>query len=101
MTDKPNCYECKHRGRAIGSAHSVCNHPSNAQAKGDPLLEIMAIFGSVGRTPPIQADTGLNVKGNPHGIRSGWFNWPFNFDPVWLESCDGFGAKEKQTEESK
>jgi len=39
--------------------------------------------------------TGLNVKGHPHGIKNGWFIWPFNFDPVWLENCDGFTPKEK------
>jgi hypothetical protein len=62
------------------------------------MAEILGIFGSIGRTPPIQADTGLNVKGSQHGIERGWFNWPFNFDPTWLESCDGFESKEKQQE---
>ena len=32
----------------------------------------------------------LNVTGSPHGVRHGWFNWPWNFDPIWLEQCDGF-----------
>jgi len=32
----------------------------------------------------------LNIKGNSHGIASGWFNFPYNFDPVWLENCDGY-----------
>jgi hypothetical protein len=31
-----------------------------------------------------------HVTGSPHGIRRGWFLWPLRFDPVWLESCDGF-----------
>ena len=57
---KPNCYECVHRLDLSGDAHSRCN---NFQAK---------------------------VKGNPHGIKNGWFMWPFNFDPIWLELCDGF-----------
>ena len=62
---KPNCYECKYRGEVAGSAHSQCK---NLNAK---------------------------VKGSPHGIKSGWFLWPFNFDPVWLENCDGFKKKQK------
>lgn len=33
------------------------------------------------------------VTGDPHGIRQGWFNWPLSFDPVWLESCEGFEEK--------
>jgi hypothetical protein len=23
----------------------------------------------------------------------GWFFWPYNFDPRWLKSCDGFEPK--------
>ncbi len=57
---KPNCYECVHRRAVPGDSHSRCN---NHQA---------------------------NVTGNPHGIQSGWFMWPVNYDPTWLVSCDGF-----------
>jgi hypothetical protein len=32
----------------------------------------------------------LNISGDIHGIKHGWFNWPWNFDPVWLLSCNGF-----------
>jgi hypothetical protein len=60
---KPNCYDCLHRREIPGDAHSNC------------------------------INTGAKVKGNAHGIRSGWFFWPVNFDPVWLESCDGFEKK--------
>jgi hypothetical protein len=38
----------------------------------------------------ISAGVKLNIQGDPHGIRSGWFMWPANFDPVWLINCDGF-----------
>lgn len=33
---------------------------------------------------------GINVTGNEYGISKGWFNWPFNFDPTWLDTCDGW-----------
>jgi hypothetical protein len=59
----PDCYKCVHRLEVPGDAHSRCN---NHAAK---------------------------VEGNLHGIRSGWFLWPINFDPVWLEACDGFSNK--------
>ena len=36
----------------------------------------------------------LNVVGHPRGIAKGWFNWPWNFDPVWLENCDGWEDKD-------
>ena len=60
---KPDCYKCVHRLDLVGDTHSRCN---NSQAK---------------------------VNGHPHGIRSGWFMWPINFDPTWLVSCDGFSDK--------
>jgi hypothetical protein len=58
------CYKCKHRRNVPGDAHSTC------------------------------ANKNARVKGVEHGVKSGWFMWPFNFDPVWLISCDGFEAKE-------
>jgi hypothetical protein len=30
---------------------------------------------------------------NPHALRSGWANWPLEFDPVWVESCNQFARK--------
>lgn len=60
MNDKPDCYKCVHRLSVPGDCHSRCN---NHNAK---------------------------VSGAAHGIRNGWFFWPVNFDPTWLQSCDGF-----------
>ena len=64
---KQDCYKCKYRGEVPGDAHSSCRHPKAGEC---------------------------NIQGNQHGIKSGWFMWPFNFDPVWLENCDGFKEKE-------
>jgi hypothetical protein len=90
---KPNCYDCEWRGNVPGDAHSCCRHPKNKKILDDPLMSLMAIFASVQRVPSMDTETGLNIKGNPHGIKHGWFNWPFNFDPVWLDECDGFTNK--------
>lgn len=61
MTEKkPDCYKCVHRLDIPGNAHSRCNNHD------------------------------AHVAANARGIRMGWFNWPLNFDPVWLISCDGF-----------
>ena len=71
-TTKPNCYKCVHRLDVPGSAHSRCN---NSKSK---------------------------VQGHETGIKRGWFNWPFNYDPVWLLECDGFSdnpADKKSREE--
>jgi hypothetical protein len=62
MVDKANfdCYSCIYRESVPGDAHSACR---NSNAK---------------------------VAANPHGIKMGWFMWPWNFDPVWLTSCNGY-----------
>ena len=89
---KPNCYDCKHRGSVPGDAHSRCRHPEVGGGSSN-IIEDMArtLVGDMNA-----AAVKLGIKGNPHGIRSGWFMWPANFDPVWLESCDGFAAKEAE-----
>jgi hypothetical protein len=57
---KPNCYTCKWSRSIPGDCHKSC---ANADAR---------------------------VVGNPVGIRGGWFCFPFNFDPVWVDECDGY-----------
>lgn len=91
MEGAPNCYKCKYRSGVPGSTHSSCNHPKLDKAHGEPLSAVLAIFASVGRVEPIQGrGAGIHVEGHPHGISKGWFNHPWNFDPTWLVSCDGF-----------
>jgi hypothetical protein len=57
----PDCYKCIHRRTIPGDAHIRCNNM-----------------------------VATNVTGNAHGTSLGWFRWPLNFDPTWLETCDGF-----------
>lgn len=84
---KPNCYECIHRRTVPGDAHSECAHPIT-----EPFGAASGIVG--------MGDV-LGIVANPHGVRSGWFLWPVNFDPVWLESCNGFESKKKDPDENK
>jgi len=90
---KPNCYDCKFRRALAGDAHSRCAHPENDAISKNPLAEVLAILGSVGRGPGLRINA-LGVTGDPHGVRNGWFNWPLNYDPVWLLTCAGFSSKE-------
>lgn len=30
------------------------------------------------------------VRGSEHGIKNGWFQYPFDFDQIWLTYCDSF-----------
>ena len=80
---KPNCYECKHRRDIPGDTHSICHYPGTEASLLDAFLP-----------QEVRLATRINVTGHPHGIKSGWFTWPINFDPAWLLSCDGFTPME-------
>lgn len=93
---KPNCYQCKHRADLPGSAHSQCKHPAFQGINA--ALGLLATLRASQRGGPIEADSKeITVKGNAHGITSGWFMHPLNFDPVWLEECNGFQAADQST----
>jgi len=79
---KPNCYKCEYKGSVPGDAHSCCKYPGTSTD----------MFDMFNRNNIILAQK-LNISGNAHGVRNGWFWWPVNFDPVWLESCNGFKEK--------
>jgi hypothetical protein len=92
---KADCYKCKHRGQLTGDTHSKCLHPKVLKLVEDPLAAVMGMM-SRGRLPiPPSVGAQLGIVGNPHGIKKGWFNWPINFDPVWLENCNGFEPAKK------
>lgn len=80
--DKPKCYTCKYRGTVPGDAHSCCKYPGTSTG-------ILDYF----KKDNLAIRQKLNVKGNAIGIRRGWFLWPVNFDPTWLENCDGYEEK--------
>lgn len=73
------CYTCKYRGRVPGDAHSRCDYPGNKSG----LLDMFMPENK-------EQARKLNIRANPHGVRMGWFMWPCNFDPRWLENCDGY-----------
>ena len=93
---KPDCYKCKWRKNcAWGDSHSRCEHPKNQAILETSILKVMSILASVGRVTPTSC-MGIYVRGNPYGIKKGWFNYPFSFDPIWLEECNGFEIKEEK-----
>jgi hypothetical protein len=60
-TNSPTiCYECIYRRNVSGDCHSRC---TNSLA---------------------------TVTGHAHGYKNGWFMHPFNFDPIWLLTCNGY-----------
>lgn len=87
---KPNCYKCTHRESLKYSAHSRCN----AVTKENTMEDIFAyVVASDNRNHP-----DVRVKGNLTGINNGWFNWPIDFDPVWVDECKFFQEKEQNND---
>ena len=61
LNEMNECYSCKHRGTIPGNCHARCLKP-------DP-----------------------DMTGDKHGIASGWFWYPSNFDPTWkTKRCANF-----------
>lgn len=98
------CYTCVHRRNVPGSAHSSCAHPVTDSTRRSPFMQLAATVGKRGGDQlmamaqefdegPQRAASQLEIRANFHGIKNGWFIWPVNFDPVWLEHCLGFEAK--------
>lgn len=83
-----NCYSCQYRGTIPGDAHSCCKHPKLPSE--DFLSALIALIEG----EYTKAAGELNIQANPYGVKSGWFMWPANFDPIWLRNCNGFKSKE-------
>ena len=63
---RPNCHKCKYSKRIIGHFHLRCQRPKEPK-----------------------------VVGSTHGklIPPAKMNFPLNFDPSWLDECNGFEEK--------
>jgi len=97
MEKKFDCYKCKHKGSVPGSCHSSCNHPSLGETSdGEKLMSILA--AGMKSPMPTKNCKDLNIKGSDYGKSQGWFNFPYNFDPTWLENCDGFELSDANCE---
>ena len=60
------CYSCKHKRSVPGNAHIKCVKPNT------------------------------DMRGNQHGIKNGWFIYPFLFDPAWKEvMCKNYESCEQ------
>lgn len=89
-TLKPNCYKCKHRRPLAWSAHSECAHPGIQPA--ERILQPFLIPNGIRRGAAVR----LGITWHQHGADSGWFMWPMDFDPVWLQTCSGFTPEENE-----
>lgn len=82
------CYKCKYQKDLTWSAHSECTY---SESHGVDKINALWMH--------MRGLVGDSVVGSEHGIKNGWFMWPVNFDPVWLEKCDFFHDKEDSSAE--
>jgi hypothetical protein len=52
-------------------------------------LQLAALMGARGGGFNL-GEKAMGFVGHPHGIAMGWFQFPLNFDPIWLLKCDGY-----------
>ena len=65
INEMNECWNCIHKCTVPGNCHIKCDKPD------------------------------LSMTGNAHGIKNGWFFYPFNFDPTWAtKECSNFKNKE-------
>jgi hypothetical protein len=76
-----NCYTCLHREDLAGDAHSQCSEGLKQCLSGLPKSEVT-----------------IRVSLDPHGVRNGWAMWPFNFDPIWITTCNSHTVVNNKTE---
>ena len=106
-----NCLDCKHCGGiAPGSGHHrECDLWKNVLDEKEEVLskldekEIFALaliaryklyalmYANGGK---LKSDVnGKRIFCNEHGMRSGWCDWPIQFDPCWIDECEFFEEK--------
>jgi hypothetical protein len=94
------CYQCKFRGTVPGSAHSSCTvirKLGEGMEEGKiAALELAFMTGNAKLTTQTENGEADAIKLDPQGVKNGWANWPFDFDPVWVEKCDMFIDKEEK-----
>lgn len=79
------CRKCKHSRRIPGDAHLKCEHPFIDEDGGSLFSVISSLMGKNSN-----AMDKLNISLNSTGVDNGWAHWPVNFDPIWIDNCDGF-----------
>lgn len=76
MSHLNQCYNCAYRGNIPGDAHICCNF--NWKLSQHPM-----------------------PTGDAHGIKRGWFMFPFNYDPAWMTNPCPEQAQEADPQKTK
>lgn len=79
------CHKCKHSRKIPGDTHLKCGHPFIDEDGGSLFSIVSSLMGK-----DDNAMDKLNISLNSTGVKNGWAYWPVNFDPIWIDNCDGF-----------
>lgn len=80
-----HCGNCKYKNNIPGDSHISCRYP--LLAREDAIKISMMAFTNPSSYNQILKEN-FGFTGSLHGIQSGWFMFPDNFDPTWIEgSC--------------
>ena len=86
-----DCHSCKHSASIPGDCHLKCIHPETKHIWDVELSDFLSLIGKqVTFAYPVDS---MDIKLNDHGYKNGWANWPFNYDPIWLDNCNKFESK--------
>jgi hypothetical protein len=86
-----NCYNCRHRCDVPGDAHSTCRHPKAQNDNPErSIVDLLRRLSKGGQITDFMVLSSMGVKLKEHGVKHGWANFPYNFDPIWVEECKSF-----------
>jgi hypothetical protein len=82
--------------------HLKCNHPGahDLISRGKDLRDFLSDLTTHSTINNNLLWTYIKIEVDDDVIEiyepmvNGWFTWPFNFDPRWLDSCSGFEGVE-------
>lgn len=77
---KKTCYNCAHKRNVAGDCHISCSNPDIA--KHSQTLSMLSLVSPSQLAGFCNSTLGFAVE--EHGIRSGWFMFPMNYDPNWM-----------------
>lgn len=93
---KEICSTCIHQGTVPNSRHSSCHCPRAEQliSFSGELRAFLLILLQENRVEqsliyPMRLEISDEAMRVNEPIQNGWFTWPFNFDPIWIEKCTG------------
>lgn len=77
-----NCSTCEYKRNVPGDSHISCEYPF-LDKKNASLISMMSVTNPQAFNQTLHQLFGFQAS--MHGVQSGWFMFPSNFDPNWME----------------